>query len=178
MPTFYDSLPDDLRDWALEQSLFFIASAPLAGRHINLSPKGLPRRTFAFFDGNHAAYIDHSGSGAETMSHMYENGRATIMFCSFGPAPRIMRLFCTGHVVEFDQPGFVALRDRMGKAHVDGARAIILLDIFKVGRPFFVAPVRSFASALEGQVGDGFSTGADSVWLRRPATQWLGTGGR
>ena len=132
MPKYYDSLPADLRDWALAQPLFFVASAPLAGRHVNVSPKGLPRRTFAVFDGAHAAYVDHSGSGAETVSHLYENGRATVMFCSFGPAPRILRLFCTGRVVEWDEPGFGAALARMGKADFAGARAVIFLDIFKV----------------------------------------------
>ena len=132
MPQFYDSLSADLRDWALAQPLFFVASAPLVGRHINVSPKGLPGRTFAVFDGTHAAYIDHSGSGAETVSHLYENGRATVMFCSFDARPRIMRLFCTGRVVEYDQPGFAAALGRMGKADFPGARAVISLDIFKV----------------------------------------------
>ena len=135
MPKFYDSLSDDLRDWALAQPLFFVASAPLTGRHVNVSPKGLPRRTFAVLSPNQAAYLDHAGSGAETMSHLYENGRVTVMFCSFGASPRIMRFFCTGRVVEFDQPDFAGLLQRMGKVEFDGVRAVIVLDIFKVGAP-------------------------------------------
>ena len=112
--------------------MFFTASAPLVGKHINVSPKGLPSATFSIFDGNHAGYVDHSGSGSETISHIYENGRVTIMFCSFGSNPRIMRLFCTGRVVEADQPDFAIWLDRMGKSNFEGARAVILLDIFKV----------------------------------------------
>jgi len=132
MVKFYDSLSDELRDWAIEQQVFFIASAPINGKHVNLSPKGLPAATFTVFDPNHAAYIDATGSGAETISHLYENGRATIMFCSFGPSPRIMRFFCTGKVVEYDHPDFDTWITRMDKAKVEGSRAVILLEIFKV----------------------------------------------
>jgi len=132
MVAFFESLSDDLRDWALEQQLFFIASAPLTGKHVNVSPKGLPSATFTFFDANHAAYIDMTGSGAETISHLYENGRATIMFCSFGKSPRIMRLFCTGRVIEYADSGYADALSRMGKKDFAGARAVILLDIWKV----------------------------------------------
>lgn len=132
MPKFYDSIPDDLRDWALSQQVFFTASAPLTGRHINVSPKGLPASTFTIFDPNHAAYIDATGSGIETVSHVYENGRVTIMFCSFGKLPRIMRFFCKGVVVEWNQSEFEPLLKKMGNSRVEGARAVILLDIFKV----------------------------------------------
>ena len=63
MGQFHDEMPDWLVDWLLEQHLFFVATAPLAGDgHINLSPKGArarksrgartcmdPRLTFAGF---------------------------------------------------------------------------------------------------------------------------------
>lgn len=133
MVKFWDSIPNHLRDWALEQQVFFTASAPCAGKHVNVSPKGLPATTFTIFDANHAAYIDATGSGIETVSHVYENGRVTVMFCSFGKSPRIMRFFCTGKVVEWNQPGFGPLLEKMGKRKVQGARAIILLNVFKVG---------------------------------------------
>jgi len=91
MVHYYDSISDELRDWALQHQVFFVASAPLAGKHVNVSPKGLPASTLTVFDPNHVGYIDATGSGIETSSHMYENGRATIMFCSFDKSPRIMR---------------------------------------------------------------------------------------
>ena len=73
-----------------------------------------------------------SPPGAETISHVYENGRVTIMFCSFAISPRIMRFFCTGKVVEWDEAAFLPLLRRMGKEKIEGARAVILLDVFKV----------------------------------------------
>lgn len=99
---------------------------------MNLSPKGLPSATFSIFDPNHAAYVDGTGSGSETISHLYENGRITIMFCSFTKSPRIMRFFCTGKVVEWDSPGFEPLLRKMGKEAIKGARAVISLDVWKV----------------------------------------------
>ncbi|PHH84888.1 hypothetical protein CDD83_1220 [Cordyceps sp. RAO-2017] len=135
MVHFYDSLPDNLRDWALAQRVFFTASAPLDGRHVNLSPKGLVSATFAVLDGNRAAYLDTAGSGVETVAHVYENGRVTVMFCSLDARPRIMRLFCTGRVVErADADAFRRAWRSMGKPGepMVGARAVIMLRIWKV----------------------------------------------
>ncbi|KAJ5966298.1 hypothetical protein N7481_013012, partial [Penicillium waksmanii] len=132
MGKFFESISDDLGQWALRQRVFFVASAPLRGRHINLSPKGLPDSCLAILDPNQVAYIDSTGSGCETISHLRENGRITLMFCSFDASPRIMRLFATGSVIEWDQPEFPAYLKRMGKSEVAGARAVIKLDVFKV----------------------------------------------
>lgn len=42
-----------------------------------------------------------------------------------------MRWFCTGRVVEWDQPEFDDLLKKMHKVKIDGARAIVLLRVFK-----------------------------------------------
>lgn len=56
------------------------------------------------------AYVDRTGSGCETLAHVYDNGRACIMFCSFGTTPRIMRLYCTlERVLERGDRGFEEL---------------------------------------------------------------------
>lgn len=138
MPIFYESLSDNLRDWALRQPLFFVSSAPCRGRHINVSPKGLPDSSFAVLSPNKVAYVDSTGSGCETICHLRENGRATVMFCSFDATPRIMRLFCTGSVIEWNDPRYAGYVKRMGVKSLVGARAVIILDIFKVGFVFTV----------------------------------------
>jgi Pyridoxamine 5'-phosphate oxidase len=134
MVAFFDSISPQLAEWAEQQPVFFTASAPLAGKHINVSPKGMTASTFHILSPTRVAYIDATGSGSETISHVYENGRVTVMFCSFGPNPRILRLFCSGRVVEWDQPEFERLLKTMAKAPVEGARAVIVLDVWKVGR--------------------------------------------
>ncbi|MCJ1359846.1 MAG: hypothetical protein MMC33_009849 [Icmadophila ericetorum] len=134
MVKFYPSITPTLEEWALSQPLFYTASAPLNGSHVNLSPKGLPSATFTIFSPNKAAYLDTTGSGSETIAHVYENGRVTIMFCSFGASPRIMRFFCWGRVVEHADKEFGLWVGKMGKKAeaVKGARAVILLDVWKV----------------------------------------------
>ncbi|KAF2120502.1 pyridoxamine phosphate oxidase family protein [Lophiotrema nucula] len=133
MVHFYPSIDENHIEFINAQPLFFVASAPLAGRHINLSPKGHPARSFAILDANTVAYLDATGSGCETISHVYENGRSTVMFCSFGASPKIMRLFCSGRVVEKEDKGFHELKVRMGSnVGITGYRAIILLHVFEV----------------------------------------------
>ena len=132
MVKFYDSIEPDLAEWAMRQQVFFVASAPCKGRHINLSPKGLPSSSFCILNPNLCAYVDATGSGVETISHIQENGRCTVMFCSFETSPRIMRFFCTGRVVAWNEPGFDGWLKRMGNKNVTGARAVIVLDVFKV----------------------------------------------
>jgi hypothetical protein len=40
------------------------------------------------------AYVDLTGSGVETISHLRENGRITLMFCNFeADDPKIVRLY-------------------------------------------------------------------------------------
>lgn len=131
MVNFYDSISEDHQKWVMKQSLFFIASAPLNGKHINCSPKGQPSSTLHIFNGNFVGYLDATGSGIETVSHIYENGRATIMFCSFDKSPRIMRWFCKGRVVEVDHPDYQKWLEKMGKKEYPSMRAIILLDVWK-----------------------------------------------
>jgi hypothetical protein len=69
--------------------------------------------------------------GIETISHLRENGRMTIMFCAFEGAPQIARLFGTGTFHEYDSPEyntFIPMERRS-----PGSRAVIVLDIHKVG---------------------------------------------
>jgi hypothetical protein len=132
----FPSLTPDLSAWAQKQPVFFTASAPLHGAHINVSPKGLPSSHFAVLSPTQVAYVDRTGSGCETIAHSYENGRLTLMFMSFGPTPRILRLFGRSTVVEWDRPEFPGLLARIapGKEgqELDGARAIIVCDVFEV----------------------------------------------
>ncbi|EFE32600.1 uncharacterized protein ARB_00425 [Trichophyton benhamiae CBS 112371] len=140
MVKFYPSIEPDHREWMLNQPVFFVASAPSFGKHINISPKGLPSTSLAILSPNQAAYVDATGSGNETLSHVRENGRITVMFCSFESSPRILRLFCTGKVIEFDDPAFKGWVSKMGVSdrYIPSARAVIALDIFQVCSTVYV----------------------------------------
>jgi len=124
-------------DFITSQSLFYVASAPWAGDHINISPKGHPSRTLAVLGPTTIAYLDATGSGCETIAHIYENGRVTLMFSSSGSNPQVLRVFCKGRVVEKWDPYYQQLRARMATENGDdiditGARAIIVLKVRKV----------------------------------------------
>jgi len=83
--------------------------------------------------------LDTSGSGNETISHLYEpnNARLTISFCAFDGAPNIVRLWGHGRVLERGTPEYEALipldGERERKLNMPGLRAIIWLDIEQVG---------------------------------------------
>jgi hypothetical protein len=97
MAKFFDKIDERIRAFVAEQKMFFTASAPVEGGRVNLSPKGID--TFRFLDENTVCYLDLTGSGNETAAHVAENGRLTIMFCSFAGKPLILRLYGRGEVV-------------------------------------------------------------------------------
>lgn len=98
MGKIYSDITPALADWIRRQPLFFVATAPLgADAHVNLSPKGLD--AFRLLGGARVAYFDYTGSGAETIAHLRENGRITFMFCAFAGPPKIVRLHGQGRAV-------------------------------------------------------------------------------
>ncbi|MET0622515.1 MAG: pyridoxamine 5'-phosphate oxidase family protein [Pyrinomonadaceae bacterium] len=124
MAKFFPRLDKALRDFIAEQKIFFTATAPADGR-INLSPKGMD--TLRCLDDSTVAYLDLTGSGNETAAHLAENGRLTIMFCSFSESPLILRLYGRGRVVRPGQAGWDALH-----AHFPtypGERQIVVLGV-------------------------------------------------
>jgi hypothetical protein len=123
-----DCIDDDLAAFIHEQPLFFVASAPLCGGHVNLSPKGL--ETLRVIDRRTVAYLDLTGSGNETSAHIAENGRLTIMFCSFDARTSILRLYGKGRTVLPTDDEFAQLRLRFGE--LPGERQIIVLDVERV----------------------------------------------
>ncbi|CCO36037.1 hypothetical protein BN14_10159 [Rhizoctonia solani AG-1 IB] len=79
MVNFHDSIPESFIPWINEQHCFWVATAPLsADGHVNVSPKGMTG-TFKLLGPNACFYQDLSGSGVETISHLRENKRITIM---------------------------------------------------------------------------------------------------
>ena len=58
MVKHYPSINPDLQEWALQQPCFWVSTAPLKGKHVNVSPKGMSSATFTVFDANHCAYLN------------------------------------------------------------------------------------------------------------------------
>jgi hypothetical protein len=125
----YDSISPDLARWFEQQHVFFVATAPLtAAGHVNCSPKGM--RSFRVLGPHDVAYVDLTGSGAETIAHLKENGRIVFMFCAFDGPPTIVRLHGTGTVLEPGTPAFADLQDTFPR--FVGTRAIITATIDRV----------------------------------------------
>ena len=126
-----DALNDNLADFVARQPVFFVGTAPSGDDgHVNVSPKGLAG-TFAVLGPASVAYLDLGGSGIETTAHMRQNGRITLMFCSFDAKPLIVRLYGRGETLEAGTDGFEALRPHFGE-DVAVARAIIRVAVDRV----------------------------------------------
>lgn len=95
MGKLHDFIKPEHRAFIEKQHLFFVSTAPLsADGRVNLSPKGLD--CFRVLSENRVAYMDLISSGNETSAHTLENGRITLMFCSFAGSPLILRLYGRG----------------------------------------------------------------------------------
>ncbi len=129
MGKVYEQLEGAVAEFVTRQPMFFVATAPLSPDGlVNVSPKGLD--TFAIVDPTTVAYLDLTGSGAETIAHVRENGRITIMFCAFEGPPRIVRIHGTGRVVESTDAEFAAAAARF--PDFPAARAVIEVAVRRI----------------------------------------------
>ncbi|MFB7907094.1 pyridoxamine 5'-phosphate oxidase family protein [Kitasatospora sp. NPDC056076] len=129
----YECIDGRLRQFIERQPVYFVATAPLAGDgHVNLSPKGRSG-TLAIIDELTLAYLDFGGSQAETIAHLRENGRITLMWCAFDGPPTVVRVHGHGEPVFRDDPRFADLLARF-EPGVDGSglRAIVLVRAERV----------------------------------------------
>ena len=96
--------------------------------HLNVSPKGLD--TFRILGPNTVAYLDLTGSGIETVAHLKQNGRVTIMFCAFEGRPLVVRLYGRGRVVEPGDPEWDGLIGRF--PGYPGVRSVVVVHVERV----------------------------------------------
>ncbi len=120
----FTRLDDKHKAFIREQHLYFVGTAGAQG-YVNVSPKGMD--SFRILDDTTVAWLNLTGSGNETAAHVLENGRMTVMFCSFDKQPLIMRLY--------GQATTVHPRDaRWGELSAlfptyTGARQVFVLDL-------------------------------------------------
>jgi hypothetical protein len=121
MGQFFDEIPESVLEWLKKQEMFWVATAPLSAEgHVHVSPKvscvwnkamlcfdyyyyflgggsqGI-KDTIHAISKNKFWYEDLSGSGAETIAHLRDNPRITILFHAFEGPPRVCRLFGKGN---------------------------------------------------------------------------------
>ncbi len=124
MAKFYTELNQTLREFIDQQKIFFVATAPHEGR-VNLSPKGMD--TLRCLNDQEVSYLDLTGSGNETAAHITQNGRLTMMFCSFSEKPLILRLYGQGILIRPRDPRWEEFHSQFES--YSGERQIILLKI-------------------------------------------------
>ena len=130
MSTVHERIDPRLRAFIERQHVFFVATAPTdpAG-HVNVSPKGVGG-TLAVIDDSTVAYLDITASGAETIAHLRDNGRITLMFCAFEGPPNVVRLHGHGRFVTVYDDGFADLLTLFDEHR--GARGVVIVDVERV----------------------------------------------
>lgn len=123
MGTVHESIDEAMRRWIERQHVVFVGTAASSTEGtVNVSPKGTAG-TLAVLGPRRVAYLDLTGSGIETVAHVRENGRITLMWCAFEGPPRIVRVHGRGSVTTPLDPDWDELA-----AHFElrpGQRAII-----------------------------------------------------
>lgn len=129
MSRVLERIDDELASWLRGQPVFFVGTAPSRDGHVNVSPKGLSG-SFAVLGPREVAYLDLTGSGAETIAHLRDDGRICLMFCAFDGPPKIVRLHGHGVVHLPGSAGFAELVGRF--ADHPGRRSVIRVDVDRI----------------------------------------------
>jgi len=125
----YTKIDDPIQRWMNRQHMFFVSTAPLQSDGlVNCSPKGLA--SLIVLDSHTLAYADIGGSGIETVAHLKENGRITLMMCAFEGPPKIYRFYGHGDVIEPQQPEFNEILAKFPR--MPAVRNIIVINVDRI----------------------------------------------
>jgi len=139
-----------------QQHIFFVATAGSEGT-VNVSPKGMD--TLRVVNEHKVVWLNLTGSGNETSAHVQENGRMTLMFCSFERQPLILRLYGQAKVVHSGNSEWEALSS--------------LFDEYVAARQFFELSIE----LVQASCGFGVPF-FEYVGEREAAIKWANSRGR
>ncbi|MBZ0260162.1 MAG: pyridoxamine 5'-phosphate oxidase family protein [Hyphomicrobiales bacterium] len=117
-------LNNTLKAFIESQPLFFVATAAPEGR-VNLSPKGLD--SLRILSDTKIIWLNLSGSGNETASHLREHPRMTLMFCAFEGEARILRVYGNAKAIHPGEPDWAARLQHFPV--MAGSRQVLELEI-------------------------------------------------
>ena len=120
----FSELSDEHIAFIQNQKVYFVATAAKMGR-INLSPKGMD--SLRVLGNNKIAWLNLTGSGNETATHIQQQPRMTVMFCAFEGKPDIIRLYGEASVLHTGDSQWSKYMELFPPA--TGARQIFILDI-------------------------------------------------
>ncbi|HUR43239.1 MAG TPA: pyridoxamine 5'-phosphate oxidase family protein [Aestuariivirga sp.] len=152
------------------QHLFFVATAAPDGR-VNLSPKGLD--SLRVLNETKIIWLNLTGSGNETASHLRENPRMTLMFCAFEGDARILRVYGSAKTIYPSEPDWVDFLKFFPV--MAGSRQVFELDIELVqtscgtGVPLMPFAAQRGPSELLPFYEEMGSDGLRAYWRRRNA---------
>ncbi len=147
MGKIYEELDQERIEFIETQKVFFVGTAPTSlDGHVNISPKGMD--SLRVLGPTTVAYLDVTGSGVETISHVKENGRLVMMFCAFEGKPLTLRLHGRGEVIETHNSEFSRLINLFPE--LPGIRSIIRLNIDRIADSCgWTVPVYQFAGTRD-----------------------------
>ena len=166
----FEGLSEEHTAFIAQQPVFFVATVPLPGGHVNISPKGMD--SLRVVSSNRIVWLNLTGSGNETAPQLAADPRITLMWMSTTLKPMILRAYGTGRAVHRNDPDWPALADLLPDQ--PGARQIVEVSIDLVQSscgyavPFleFRAERPTLKSWAEGKGEDGIR----SYWAERNAT--------
>ena len=120
----FSQLSSGLIAFIHNQKIFFVGTALAEGR-VNVSPKGMD--SLRVISPNRVIWLNVTGSGNETATHVSRNQRMTIMFASFDGPPLILRLYGSAKVINTKDPEWDTLCKLLPPQ--PGARQIFDLEI-------------------------------------------------
>lgn len=150
------------------QPMFFVATAARDGR-VNLSPKGMD--TLRILDDQRIVWLSLSGSGNETAAHLLDTPRMTLMFCSFGDTPLILRVYGTARAIHPRDPDWTSLLSLF--PIMAGSRQIYDLTVDSVqtscgsGVPTMTQGQQRGLTELEPFFADMGEDGVRAFWQRK-----------
>lgn len=86
----FEQLSEKHQHFIESQHLYFVATAARDGR-VNLSPKGMD--SLRVLGPNRVVWLNLTGSGNETATHLQDTPRMTLMWCAFDGQPLILRCY-------------------------------------------------------------------------------------
>jgi len=123
----YSELNDQHKVFIAEQKVYFVGTAAEAG-NVNLSPKG--GDSIRVINSKKIAWLNLTGSGNESASHVLQNPRMTLMFCAFDGKPLILRAYGNARVLHQKDKEWDEYYSRFPDSVA--ARQIFVLDIHLV----------------------------------------------
>jgi pyridoxamine 5'-phosphate oxidase-like protein len=120
-------LDEKLKKFIADQHMFFVGTAGAEGR-VNISPKGMD--SLRVIDSDKIVWLNYTGSGNETASHVLECQRMTLMFCAFKGNPQIVRVYGKATAIHPRDAEWETLLGLF--SFVSGARQIFSLAIESV----------------------------------------------